>query len=559
MRRLTLLSLSCLVFYGIYADTCVAQSPSQIQFADVTDASGVDFTHSDGSSGKHFLVEAVASGMASFDYDNDGRIDLYFLSGAALEGTKYDRIPANELWRNVGQMKFTNETTYSRLGDSTFGLGVTVGDFDNDGFDDVYLSNHGANVLFQNLGDGTFSPVVQSSLACGNSTGGGCCMLDIDGDGDLDIYAANYLQFDYDIPASEFRGRMVYGGPLLYPKETDHLLLNLGDGEFVDVSRERGIDSAREWGMGTICFDFDSDGDTDIFVANDSTRNLLYENDGDGNFEDIALLSGIAYDHRGDPQGSMGIDVADFNGDQEPDLFQTAYTKQQATLYQNLGGSFLDATLRTGAGKGSFYHVNWGTGFADFDNDGDKDIFFANGHIHDNMDDLDDTVSYRISNQVMENISGKKFLDVSATAGSGLEPKHSSRAIAIEDFNLDGKPDVAILNSREKATLLRNNSASRNHWVAFDLVGTQSNRDAVGTRVSVTAGGQTQVLEIHSGRSYQSHFGSRLHFGVGDMETIDMVEVSWHGHEIQKLQSLRVDSLYLIRQGHEAIRCMKNL
>lgn len=548
--------LAIFVWLACCAWSASTHGQSQITLKDYTAKSGVNFEHRDGSSGRHYLVEVVAAGMASFDYDSDGRQDLLFLNGAALPGSDYDQPPCNATFRNQGGFAFHDVTQRCGLADIGFGLGVTVGDYDNDGFPDVYVSNFGPNALYRNNGDGTYVKVAeQTVLECGDKAGGGCCMLDMDADGDLDIYAASYMNFDFNIPPSEFRGRIVYGGPLLYEKATDNLLANHGDGQFQDVSRQAGIEAVAEWGMGTVCFDFDQDGDTDIFVANDSTKNTLWTNDGGGSFTDTALLMGVAYDHRGDPQGSMGADVADFDGDLWLDLFQTAYTKQLATLYQNMEGFFFqDATLATGAGVGTLYLVNWGTGFVDFDNDGDKDIFIANGHIHDNMDDLDDTVSYKLTNQVLENRNGKKFVDISANCGDGLLPRESSRGIAIDDFDCDGRPDVVVLNSRTFPTVLRNESPQNGHWIELNFVGLRSNRDAIGSQVLLTADGRNQRLEVHSGRGYQSHFGSTLHFGVGQAQTIDRLEIHWHGQETQVIEDLDCDAVYVIREGKRPVR-----
>ncbi|RMF39875.1 MAG: CRTAC1 family protein [Planctomycetota bacterium] len=530
---------------------CARAQVTDLWFEDVTAASGIDFTHCDGSSGAHYLVEAVASGMASFDYDRDGLVDVYFLNGSNLEGSDYRPAPTNALYRNLGEFRFTDASHASGLADAGFGLGAAVGDIDNDGFSDVYINNYGANRLYHNNGDGTFTPWIDDVLACGHKVGGGVAMLDIEGDGDLDIYVANYIQFSYAIPASEFRGRTVYGGPLLYPKEPDDLLRNEGDGTFTNISQSAGIAEEAEWGMGVIALDYDDDGDTDIFVANDSTKNFLWENDGTGRFTEVGLLTGLAFDHRGDPQGSMGVDAADVNNDGLLDLFQTAATTHHMATSQNVGsGFFQDATLRWGAGKGTYYPVNWGVAYADFDNDGDRDVFIANGHIHDNMDDLDDTVSFRIANQVLENQGGRRLVDVSAMAGPGMAVEESSRGLVVEDLNLDGKMDVVVLNIRSRPTVLANRARRSRHWIAVELVGVHSNRDAAGSRVWVESGGKTQVLDVHCGRGYQGHFGSRLHFGLDDAAGVDRIRVRWHAGAEQTVENPAVDTLVQIVEPH---------
>ena len=527
---------------------------TSIRLADYTSKSGIDFVHRDGSSGRHYLVETMASGLASFDFDLDGDVDIYFLNGAALRGTTYDTKPVNQLFQNQGNFEFKDVTDASGLGDGSFAMGIAVGDYDNDGFPDAYISNFGPNILYHNNGDGTFSPVESQSLGRGEKLGGGCCMLDCDGDGLLDIFAASYTTEVYEVPVPIFRERIIYGGPLLYPKATDNLMRNDGNGNFTDISKSSGIDSEAEWGMGTICLDYDQDGDTDIFVANDSTRNILWENDGTGVFTNVALLAGVAFDHRGDAQGNMGVDAADFDGDLFLDLHVTTFAKQFTLLFRHDQAGFFDATREAGTGAHTFYEVNWGTCFADFDNDADKDIFNANGHVHDNMDDFDETVRYKQLNQVFENRWPEKFADVSSLCGDGLKILESSRGAVADDFDLDGRIDIVVLNPRTTASVLRNESINPGNWVYFDLVGIKCNRSAVGTRVVISAGGKSQVLEVHSGRSYQSHYGSRLHFGLGSAQKIDKIEIHWHAGEVETFSDLDINGLYHLRQGSTPIR-----
>lgn len=529
----------------------------QIRLTDVSAQAAVDFEHTDGGSGMHYLVEAISGSLASFDFDNDGRVDVYFLNGAALRGTTYDTPPINQLHRNRGDFQFENVSKASGLADLAYSLGVTVGDYDNDGFDDVYVTNMGPNTFYRNNGDGTFQSVNGDAVACGDKVGAGASMLDIDADGNLDIYASSYIRFDYDIPPSEFRGRIVYGGPLLYPKETDNLLRNDGIGSFLDISQQAGIADEKEWGMGTIAVDFDKDGDTDIFVANDSTKNSLWLNDGKGVFTECALLMGIAYDFQGDPQGSMGVDIGDIDQDGWLDLFQTAYTKQLATLYRNEEGAFFsDSTRSTGVGQGTFHPVNWGTALCDLDNDGDRDVFMANGHIHDNMDDVN-TATYRCRNFVFENQDGA-FRDVTQLVGTGTEPVESSRGCVADDLDNDGRVDLIVMNSRRPPTVIRNESESRNNWIQLQLIGLKCNRSAVGSQVRVTTDAGSQLLEVHSGRGYQGHFGSTLHFGLGEHEKIKSIEIHWHGGRSQTIrpseEKMSVNACYILRQGEAPVK-----
>ncbi|QDV25372.1 CRTAC1 family protein [Aureliella helgolandensis] len=515
----------------------------------LAEQTGIVGLHSDGSSGQHYLVEAVASGMASFDYDGDGYLDLYFLSGGALKGADPSRVQPNRLYRNQGDWTFVDVTEQSGLGSLSHSLGVSVGDVNEDGCPDVYVNNYGRNELFLNCSDGRFVQSASQVTQCGSKVGAGVSMLDMDGDGDLDIYVANYIVFDYDLrEPSKFQGKVVYGGPVLYPAEPDDLLRNNGDGTFTNVSQSSGIGLDAEWGMGTVCFDADADGDTDIFVANDSTRNFLWENDGHGIFTEIALLGGVAYDYQGEPQGSMGADVSDYNGDGTLDLFVTSYENQSTTLYENLGSAiFQDITLSVGAGANTDRRVNWGTAFADLDNDQDQDLVLANGHIHDNLDEFDDTTSYRIHNQVFENEAGR-FTDCSMDCGIATVAKESSRGLVVEDLDRDGRPDLVVLNIRTVPTLFKNSSAE-NNWIELDLIGIQASRSAVGTKVMAVHEGREQIRELLSGRGYQSHFGTRLHFGLGTSARLERLEIQWYGGDREVFHDLEANGLYTIRQG----------
>jgi hypothetical protein len=439
----------------------------------VTGRTGITFRHTDGSSGRRYIVETVCCGLALFDYDSDGDVDVYFLNGAPLKGTKVTIPPENALYRNDGGFKFTDVTKQAGVGDTGHGLGVAVGDYDNDGDADLYLNNYGPNVLYRNNGDGTFT----------------------------------------------------------------------------DVSRPSGIGLHAGTGMGIVSADYDADGDTDVFVLNDVAGNYLFENNGSGKFEEVGLLAGTAYNGYGDELGSMGVDCGDYNNDGRLDFLMTSYQTELPVLYENLGdGTFEDVTVRTGAGAGAYAHVNWGTGLVDFDNDGHRDAFLACGHLQDRIDEYDDSTSYMARNILLRNDGKGTFVDVSDRSGDGLAPVLSSRGAAFDDLDNDGDVDAVILNSRREPTLLENVSDTGNHWIQIRLRGTRTNRDGVGAQVRVVAGDLVQSSEVHSGRGYQSHYGMRLHFGLGRRDRIDRIEVRWIGGGLDVLENVQVDRLLEIEE-----------
>jgi len=519
---------------------------------DVTEQTGIAFRHTDGSSGRRYIVETISAGMATFDYNGDGRIDVYFLNGAPLKGAKDTTTPRNALYRNDGNWKFTDVTEEVGLGDTGYGLGVAVGDYNNDGHPDLYVNNFVPNVLYHNNGNGTFSDgTKQAGVDNGDKVGAGVCFLDVDKDGDLDLYVANYVNFTYENHrTARFNGYPAYVGPMDFLPTPDTLYRNNGNGTFSDVSENSGIAAHKGTGMGMVCADYDNDGDTDIVVGNDVLGNFVFENDGTGKFEEVGLLTGLAYDHGGTAQGTMGLDCGDYDNDGLLDFHATSYQNDLATLYKNLGGGmFEDVTRPSNAGAKTLPFVTWGNGFADFDNDGYRDVFIACGHLHDNVEKFDTVTSYHTKNVVVRNLGNGKFADVSPLAGDGLAIKLSSRGAALDDLDNDGDIDVVVLNSRREPTLLRNDSPRENHWVQVRLQGTKSNRDAVGAHVKVIAGDLTQLAEVHSGRGYQGHFGTRLHFGLGKRNHVDRVEVDWIGGGHDVVENVKVDQLISITEG----------
>jgi len=529
---------------------------SPIRLHEVSQESGITFQHTDGSGGNRYIAETVTAGVALFDYDGDGLVDIYFPNGSPLPGTKVDKATRHALYKNLGAWQFRDVSDEAGVACTGYGMGAAAADYDNDGHPDLYVSNFGPKVLYHNNGNGTFTDVTaRAGVADGNRLGAGVAFLDIDGDGHLDLFVGNYVKFTYDTHLVVSRaGFPEYASPKDYPPDRQTLFRNRGDGTFSDVSVESGIARHLGKGMGMVCADYDDDGHTDILVLNDVFGNSCFRNDGTGKFEEAALVAGFKYNAQGMPLGSMGVDCADYDNDGRLDLFQTSYQRELPVLYRNLGdGVFDDVTVRAGAGVG-IDNVKWGCGFIDFDNDGHRDLFIARGHLQDLIDQYDPATSYRGTSLVLRNLGNGRFADVSAQCGDGLFPRHSARGAAFDDLDNDGDIDVVVLNSRERPTILRNmlyESGNRNHWLEIRLRGVKTNRDGVGARVRVVAGDLTQVDEVHSGRGYQGHWGLRLHFGLGPRDRVDRIEVRWIGGGVDVLEDFSVDQCLVITESDD--------
>ncbi|MHB8901479.1 MAG: CRTAC1 family protein, partial [Thermoguttaceae bacterium] len=513
--------------------------------------SGIRFRHNDGGSGEGYIVEGVVGGLALLDFDNDGLIDIYFLHGRALKGTNLETPLRNALYRNLGNWTFADVTEETGVGEGGYGLGVTAADYDNDGDQDLYLNNFGPNVLYRNNGDGTFSDATaEAGVGNGDKVGAGTTFLDIENDGDLDLYVGNYVDFTYDNHVPIVVGsQRFHAGPRFYSPVPDTLYRNNADGTFTDVSMASGIGSLAGYAMGLVCGDFDDDGDCDVFICHDESANFLFRNDGRGKFEEVALVAGVAYDFNGKENSSMGVDCGDYDNDGRLDLFMTDYQAEMPVLYHNLGqGLFEDATSAAGITNDLYPHVTWGTALADLDNDGDRDLFVACGHF-DRIEEIDDRTALKVPNFVLMNMGAGTFVDVSKSCGDGLKVVESSRGVGGDDLDNDGDLDMVVLNTNAAPTILRNDLDRQNRWLEIDLEGTRSNRDAVGARVRVVAGDLVQVAEVHSGRGYQSHFGSRLQFGLGSRQKVDRVEVRWPGGTSEMFSDINSDHLLRLKEG----------
>ena len=529
---------------------------TRVQFVDVAAEVGVALMNVSGDGEQQYVVDAFIGGSAFFDYDRDGDLDLYVLNGSRVGGFPGRDPPSNALYRNEGAT-FANATEESGLGDTGWGMGCAVADYDNDGDADLYVTNYGSNALYENRGDGAFVDVAQRAGVFGEEAfSTGCAFFDYDRDGDLDLYVANYVDFDHFMETTpdrrhEWRGLTVHFGPHGMRGEADVFYRNEGEGVFSDATAGAGlVDRDTLYGLGVVAGDYDNDGDSDIYVANDTGPNYLYENRGDGTFADVAWMKGAAYGEGGQPQGCMGIAFGDYDNDAYLDILVTNFWEETNTLYHNDGGRFFsDLTFDAGVGLESFQFLAWGTEFFDYDNDGDKDLFVANGHVYPQVDRANLGVSYAQTNQLFENRGDGTFAEVSLTSGAGLQIEKVSRGASFGDYDEDGDLDIFVLELNALPTLLRNDGGDRNNYLIVRTEGTKSNKDGIGARIKLRCGDVTQVGEVRSGSSYLSQNDLRVHFGLGECSTVDRLEVFWPSGLVESVEDLSANRVLVIREG----------
>ena len=525
----------------------LTSDPSPFRFEDVRPTSGVDFVHVSGMTPQKLFPTANGSGVAIFDFDGDGRLDIYFASGNTLP-LAATPAASNRLYRNLGGWKFEDVTERSGLGYRGYCHGITVGDIDGDGDPDVFLSNYGGDALFLNNGNGTFTDISRSSGVCTPGTwSSGATFLDFDNDGDLDLYVARYGDWQYP------RDDRWCGDPVrkirryCSPKELTpvrHVLFrNNGDRTFTDVTVAAGLARVDGHGFAAVAADLDGNGTTDLYVTNDQDAKFLFLNNGNGTFRDATSDSGAAYDAEGRTQSSMGVDAEDVDGDGRPDLYVTNFQEEYNTLYRNLGpGLFVDVTASFGLAVDSLPLMGWGCALMDFDNDGWPDIVVADSHIDDNADVHGQPSAYAMPPLLYQNLGGKRFRLASRGAGSYFETAHVAHGLATGDLDDDGDMDLVIGQKDGPPALLRNDTpaAATNHWVRLKLVGKKSNRDGIGARVAVEAGGRTIHRLRKCGQSLMSAHDPRLLIGVGSATTVDRLTVRWPSGAVSTIEHLEV-------------------
>jgi hypothetical protein len=560
--------LSLIPFLPIAGTFTRAQQPAPssktvapiAQFTDVAEKAGLIMTNTfGGKDTKKFIIETTGTGVAIIDYDNDGWPDIFLVNGTTLEGFPADRTPTNHLYRNNHDGTFTDVTRNAGLADASgWGQGVCVGDYDNDGWADLYVTYYGKNRLYHNQ-HGVFADVSEQSgtVGSGKSWGSGCAFLDYDRDGLLDLVVGHYVDFDLSTAPAPgerascvWKGVPVMCGPRGLPGAKNILYHNLGGGKFADVTTKAHIDqTSGHYSLGVAIFDFDEDGWPDIYFACDSTASILFRNNHDGTFTDVAVSAGAAYNEDGREQAGMGVSVGDFNGDGHLDIFKTNFSDDTSTLYRNNGnGTFDDVTFAAGLGLHTQY-LGWGTTFFDFDNDGWPDLLLVNGHVYPEVDRQHLGSTYPEPRILYRNNGDGTFSDISADGGPGIAAMHAGRGLAVGDLWNDGRLSAVVSNMNAPPSLLVNQVRSSNHWIGIHTIGTKSNRDGIGARVTVKAGTRTLVDEVRSGGSYISNSDLRVHFGLGSVSKVDWVEIRWPSGLTERFEDMAADTIHTLREG----------
>ena len=527
------------------------------QLEDITDKAGIRFEH-EFSREARFILESMAGGVLLLDYDRDGWLDIYFTNAPTVDQALQGQKARGALYHNNHDGTFTDVTEKAGIGKPCYAMGGAVGDYNNDGWPDIYVTCYGGNVLYRNNGDGTFTDVTKQAGVADGRWSTGAAFADYDGDGFLDLMVANYVDLDlHQLPAfgsamtCRFMGINVQCGPRGLKGSGDSLFHNNGDGTFSDVSKKAGVDDANGYyGLGVIWTDFNNTGRPDIYVANDSTAGYLYRNEGNGKFTEIGMESGTALGEDGHEQAGMGVSVGDYLHTGRPSLVVTDFALDNTPLYRNGGNwDFQEVSYAAGVGLPSLPWVKWGIAFVDLDNDGWLDLFTVNGHVYPQADQLPSRAKYREPKLVQFNQGDGTFCDASEQSGPAILEPRVSRGLAVGDLFNDGNMDLVVEDLAGKPMVIRNRGISGRHWVSFELAGQKSNRMAIGAQLKLVAGGMTQTEEIHSGGSYLSQSDTRVHFGLGNATSIDRLEIRWPSGKVETFSALGADKFYSVLEG----------
>lgn len=538
----------------------LAAATDPVRYVDITDQAGIAFHHENAATEEKYMMETMGSGGGLFDYDGDGDLDIYFVNGAWLTGSEArETAPTNALYRNDGNAGFTDVTERAGVGHTGFGMGMAAADYDNDGDLDLYVTNFGDNVFYRNNGDGTFTDVTDEA---GVATGGwsaSAAFADADGDGFVDLFVCRYVDFRLD--NHKFCGNLAenipaYCHPDVYNAEPSVFYRNRGDGTFVEITAEAGLSTPGEGkSLGVVWGDYDNDGDIDLFVANDSMRNFLFANDGTGEFQDVTLLAGVGYSEDGQAQAGMGTDFGDYDGDGWLDVLVTNLDFEYNALYRgDPSGVFTDVSYSSGLAEPSLNYVGFGTLFVDYDNDGWLDVLVANGHIIDNIHLFGAASTYEQSNFLFRNHGDGTFEDVTGVSGDALVRENVARGAAAGDVDRDGDEDVVLTRCGGRAVLLSNEGGNRNGWLSVKLIGRDSNRDAVGARVSVEVGERVLIKEVRAGSSYLSQSALELTFGLGESNIAERVEIRWPSGMVESVEAVSANSRLTLVEGQASDR-----
>ena len=542
------------------ATKCKGRSVPQLE--DITDNAGIRFQH-DFSPEAHSILESMAGGVLLLDYDRDGWLDIYFTNAPTVEEALQGKKARGALYHNNHDGTFTDVTDKAGIGKPCYAMGGAVGDYNNDGWPDIYVTCYGGNVLYRNNGDGSFTDVTKQAAVADGRWSTGAAFADYDGDGFLDLMVSNYVDLDlHHLPTfgsamtCRFMGINVQCGPRGLKGSGDSLFHNNGDGTFTNVSKKAGVDDpSGYYGLGVIWSDFNNTGRQDIYVANDSTAGYLYRNEGNGKFTDIGMESGTALGEDGHEQAGMGVTVGDYLHTGRPALAVSNFALDNTPLYRNGGNwDFQEVSYAAGVGLPSLPWVKWGIAFVDLDNDGWLDLFTVTGHVYPQADQIPSSAKYRQPKLVQLNQRDGMFCDASDQSGPAVLEPRVSRGLAVGDLFNDGNMDLVVEDLVGKPMLLRNHGIPGHHWVSFELAGQKSNRMAIGARLKLVAGGMTQTEEIHSGGSYLSQSDTRVHFGLGSATTIDSLEIRWPSGKVETFNGLSVDKFYSVLEGQGIVR-----